>query len=195
MTPNDADGGADRDPGELTVLLRAWRHGDEGARVQLLDRVYLELKRIAGAQMRHERRNQTLEVTGLVHEAFIRLAGQDRIEWRDRIHFFGLASTCMRRVLVDRARARAAAKRDPEQVVLPAAPARATTPEELLDLDRALDRLEKEHPRLARVVELRYFGGLDLAEIASALELSERTIKRDWSFARAWLLDELSAPR
>lgn len=191
MIPNDADGGADRDPGDLTVLLRAWRRGDEGARVQLLDRVYLELKRIAGAQMRRERRDQTLEVTGLVHEAFIRLAGQNRIEWRDRIHFFGLASTCMRRVLVDRARARAAVKRDPEQVVLAAAPGRATTPEELLDLDRALERLERDHPRLARVVELRYFGGLTVEETAEALDLAPRTVNRHWTAARAWLRREL----
>lgn len=177
------------------MLLRAWQDGDEQARSRLLDRVYVELKRIAGSQMRHERRDQTLEVTGLVHEAFLRLAGQNRVEWRDRVHFFGLASTCMRRVLVDRARARSAAKRDPEQFLLPERPERATTPEELLDLDRALSRLEVEHSRLARVVELRYFGGLELAEIAAILELSERTIKRDWAFARAWLLEELSASK
>ncbi len=195
MKSEGGEGAAEASTGDLTVLLRAWQDGDEQARSRLLDRVYVELKRIAGSQMRHERRDQTLEVTGLVHEAFLRLAGQNRVEWRDRVHFFGLASTCMRRVLVDRARARSAAKRDPEQFLLPERPERATTPEELLDLDRALSRLEVEHSRLARVVELRYFGGLELAEIAAILELSERTIKRDWAFARAWLLEELSASK
>lgn len=193
MVPSPADSAAG--PGDLTRLLRDWRAGDEGARDRLLDQVYAELKRIAGAQMRRERRDQTLEVTGLVHEAFLRLADQRRVDWRDRVHFFGLAATCMRRVLVDRARARAAAKRDPEQVLLPAASGRAASPEELLDLDRALDRLAAVQPRLARVVELRYFGGLELAEVAEALGVSERTVKRDWSFARAWLLDELSTRR
>ena len=193
MDPETVEAGAG--PGDLTRLLRAWRAGDEAARERLLERVYGELKKIAGAQMRRERRDQTLEVTGLVHEAFLRLADQRRVDWRDRVHFFGLAATCMRRVLVDRARARAAAKRDPEQVLLPGAADRAASPEELLDLDRALDRLAAEQPRLARVVELRYFAGLELAEVAEALAISERTVKRDWSFARAWLLDELSTPR
>ena len=180
-------------PGDLTRLLRAWREGDEGARERLIERVYSELRKIAGAQMRRERRAQTIEVTGLVHEAFLRLSDQKRVDWRDRVHFFGLAATCMRRVLVDRARARAAAKRDPALWVLTEASERATSPEELLDLDRALEKLAAEHPRLARVVEMRYFAGLELAEIGEVLALSERTVKRDWAFARAWLLDELES--
>jgi RNA polymerase sigma factor (TIGR02999 family) len=180
------------EPGEVTRLLRAWRDGDEAARERLIERVYSELKRIAGAHMRGERRAQTIEVTGLVHEAFLRLTDQKRADWRDRAHFFGLASTCMRRVLVDRARARSAAKRSPERIVLTeAGSSDATTPEELLDLDRALERLQVEHPRLARVVEMRYFAGLELAPIAEILGVSERTVKRDWAFARAWLLREL----
>jgi RNA polymerase sigma factor (TIGR02999 family) len=174
-------------------LLRAWRAGDESARERLIERVYSELRRIAGAQMRHERRAQTLEVTGLVHEAFLRLSEQRRVDWRDRVHFFGLAATCMRRVLVDRARARSAAKRKPEEFVLTEKPAgRSTSPEELLDLDRALEKLAVEHPRLASVVEMRYFAGLELAEIGEVLAISERTVKRDWAFARAWLLGELA---
>jgi RNA polymerase sigma factor (TIGR02999 family) len=176
----------------VTRLLRAWRDGDESARERLIDRVYSELRKIAGAQMRGERRRQTLEVTGLVHEAFLRLADQKNVDWRDRVHFFGLASTCMRRVLVDRARMRLAAKRNPEGYRFPREGVEsATSPEELLDLDRALDRFAAEHPRLAQVVEMRYFGGLELAEIGELVGVSERTVKRDWAFARAWLLEEL----
>jgi RNA polymerase sigma factor (TIGR02999 family) len=127
-----------------------------------------------------------------VHEAFFRLADQKQLDWRDRAQFFGLASTCMRRVLVDRARARSAAKRNPEGfAVVAAGAAGATSPEELLDLDRALERFAVSHPRLAQVVEMRYFAGLELAEIAEVLGISERTVKRDWAFARAWLLQEL----
>jgi RNA polymerase sigma factor (TIGR02999 family) len=180
-------------PGDLTRLLRAWRAGDEAARERLMERVYSELRKIAGAQMRRERRMQTLEVTGLVHEAFLRLSDQRRIDWRDRVHFFGLAATCMRRVLVDRARARAAAKRNPEEFVLTEGRGgRTASPEELLDLDRALEKLAVEHPRLAQVVEMRWFAGLELVEIGEVLGVSDRTVKRDWAFARAWLLDELA---
>jgi RNA polymerase sigma factor (TIGR02999 family) len=178
--------------GDVTGLLRAWRGGDESARERLIESVYPELRKIAGAHMRRERRSQTIEVTGLVHEAFLRLSSQMRVDWRDRVHFYGIASTCMRRILVDRARARGAEKRNPEGYCLSGeSSTSATSPEQLLDLDRALDRLAAEHERLARVVEMRYFGGLELAEIGEALGLSERTIKRDWAFARAWLLEEL----
>jgi RNA polymerase sigma factor (TIGR02999 family) len=182
-------------PGEVTRLLRAWRDGDESARERLIDRVYSELKKIAGAQMRNERRGSTLEATGLVHETFLRLSDQKRVDWRDRVHFYGLAATCMRRILVDRARARSAAKRDPEGFLLTAEDGgRATSPEELLDLDRALERLAAEHPRLAQVVEMRYFAGLELTEIGEVLAISDRTVKRDWAFARAWLLEALEGP-
>ena len=172
--------------------MHAWRAGGEAARERLIEHVYLELKKIAGAHLRGERRGQTLEATGLVHEAFLRLVPQTRVDWRDRAHFFGLASTCMRRVLVDRARARSAAKRDPEGYILTSSPFGAlSSAAELLDLDRALERLSVEHPRLAQVVEMRYFAGLELAEIGECLAISERTVKRDWAFARAWLLRAL----
>lgn len=191
MSPAEESARGPGEAGEVTRLLRAWRDGGgEEARERLIELVYGELRKIAGAHMRGERRGGTLDATGLVHEAFLRLVPQTRVDWRDRTHFFGLASTCMRRVLVDRARARAAAKRDPEGYRLTEAPAPAT-PEELLDLDRALERLGAEHPRLARVVEMRYFAGLELSEIAECLAVSERTLKRDWAFARAWLLREL----
>ena len=177
-------------PGEITSLLREWRAGGEEARERLIEVVYTELKKIAGSHLRRERHELTLQATGLVHEAFLRLVPQTRVDWRDRTHFYGLASTCMRRVLVDRARARAAAKRDPEGYQLTDGRG-AATPEELLDLDRALERLGGEHPRLAQVVEMRYFAGLELSDIAACLGVSERTLKRDWAFARAWLLREL----
>ncbi|MFN7940540.1 MAG: ECF-type sigma factor [Thermoanaerobaculia bacterium] len=189
MSPTPED--SRPDPGEVTRLLRAWRAGGEAARERLIEHVYAELKKIAGSHLRRERRHSTLEATGLVHEAFLRLVPQARVDWRDRAHFFGLASTCMRRVLVDRARARAAAKRDPEGYRLTAEAGGPTSAEELLDLDRALARLEEESPRLARVVEMRYFTGLEVSEIAECLAISERTVKRDWAYARAWLLREL----
>jgi RNA polymerase sigma factor (TIGR02999 family) len=180
-------------PGDITRLLQAWSVGGDEARERLIERVYLELKRIAGAQLRGERPGYTLDATGLVHEAFMRLVPQAHVDWRDRAHFFGLASTCMRRVLVDRARARAAAKRDPVANVLTHAPGATSRPEELLDLDNALRRLAEHRPRLAQVVEMRYFAGLELVEIAECLAVSERTLKRDWAFARAWLMRELGA--
>jgi RNA polymerase sigma factor (TIGR02999 family) len=178
--------------GEVTAELRAWRGGDEQAGERLLSKVYLELKKIAAAELRRERSGHTLQPTALVHEAYLRMIGQTRIAWRDRAHFFGLAATMMRRVLVDHARARLAAKRRPEEPApeLPE-PSAAARPVEILDLDRALDRLAERFPRPARVVELRYFAGLELEEIAAALGVSDRTVKRDWRFARAFLLAEL----
>lgn len=180
--------------GEVTALLRAWRGGDERARERLIEQVYSTLKRIAGAQLKRERRGVTLDATGLVHEAYVRLAGTVNIDWRDRSHFFAIASICMRRVLVDRARTRLAAKRDPGDFLVTHGQSESpVSPEELLDLDQAIERLAAEEPRLARVVEMRYFAGLEHAEIAEVMAVSERTVKRDWAFARAWLLRELSS--
>ena len=177
---------------EVTGLLRAWRRGDERAGEDLLRRVYGELEKIAAAQMRRERAGHTLEPRALVHEAFLRLVDQRRLDWRDRAHFFGLAAATMRRVLVDHARARAARKRrrpdDPAPVTLTA----SNGPQaELLDLDRALDAFALRFPRQARVVEMRYFADLDGEQIASCLEVSPATVKRDWQFARAWLRQAL----
>jgi RNA polymerase sigma factor (TIGR02999 family) len=181
----------------VTELLQAWRRGDGAAGEKLLPVVYGELKRLAAAQLRGERQGHTLRPTALVHEAFLRLAGQKGLDWRDRSHFFGLAATMMRRVLVDHARARLAGKRAHQPVSLtlmadlPGGAGREFDEAELLDLDRAIDRLAAEHPRPSRVVELRYFAGLEIEEIAAALDLSERTVKRNWAFARAWLLRAL----
>jgi RNA polymerase sigma factor (TIGR02999 family) len=177
---------------DVTALLRAWRAGDAGARDRLLERVYADLKRIAAAQMRGERVGHTLEPTALVHESFLRLIGQAGVDWRDRAHFFGLAAAMMRRVLVDHARKKLARKRRADELppTFPiATPAIAAV--ELLDLDRALDKLAQENERSARVVEMRYFAGLGVDEVAACLDISPATVGRDWEFARAWMSAEL----
>lgn len=178
---------------EVTDLLQAWRAPGGAGSTRLLERVYDELKRIARRQLSRERRGHTLQTTALVHEAYLRLIDQTRVDWRDRGHFFAVASTLMRRILVDYARARLAGKRVHEAVTISAADELgASDPAfEILDLDRALDRLAHDFPRPARVVELRYFGGLEILEIAEALGVTDRTVKRDWAFARAWLAREL----
>jgi RNA polymerase sigma factor (TIGR02999 family) len=173
---------------EVTAWLRAWRAGDEGAGQALLQRVYGELKRIAAAQFRAERPGHTLQPTAVVHEAFLRLLGQQRVEWRDRAHFFGLAAAMMRRVLVDHARARATRKRGRDGEARAVTVSAGTGPTaELLDLDRALAAFARDYPRQARVVEMRYFADLEVEEIAACLDVSPATVKRDWQFARAWL--------
>lgn len=177
----------------MTDLLQAWRDGDARRSEWLLAVVYDELKRIAHRQLGRERQGHTLQTTALVHEAYLRLVDQTRVSWRDRGHFFAVASTLMRRVLVDHARARLADKRAHQRVTLSAAGEVAAEDAafEVIDLDSALERLAAGYERPARVVEMRYFGGMELAEIAAVLAVSERTVKRDWAFARAWLAREL----
>jgi RNA polymerase sigma factor (TIGR02999 family) len=178
---------------EVTGLLRAWRE-EEGSRSErLLELVYAELKRAAARQLGRERPDHTLQTTALAHEAYLRLVDQTRVDWRDRGHFLAVASTVMRRILVDHARARQTEKRAHQSTSLSSAAEQgADDPElEVLDLDRALDRLGAGFPRAARVVELRYFGGLEIVEIAAVLGVTDRTVKRDWSFAKAWLAREL----
>lgn len=180
---------------EVTGLLRAWRDGDTHADEKLLERVYVTLRHIALGQMRGERAGHTLQPTALVHEAYLRLMGQREVDWRDRGHFFGLAAVTMRRILVDYARRRRAKKRDAGEEIEPLSVAtEAGEAVDLLDLDRVLDRFAERFPRQAKVVELRYFTGLEFEEVALALDLGLRTVKRDWSFARAWLRDALAAP-
>jgi RNA polymerase sigma factor (TIGR02999 family) len=180
---------------EVTGLLRAWRRGDDRARDALIDRVYSHLRRLASAQLRHERAGHSFAATDLVHEAYLRLIDQTRVDWRDRAHFFGLAATTMRRVLVDRARRRGRKKRGADALrsgLTIAAAAPLPAPEvDLLDLDRALERLAAESPRAARVVEMRWFAGLEILEIGELLEISPATVSRDWEFARAWMQAEL----
>lgn len=177
----------------MTRLLHALRGGGEAARERLIEHVYLELKKIAGAHLRGERRGQTLEATGLVHEAFLRLVPQTRVDWRDRAHFFGLAATMMRRVLLDHARARNRLKRRSDETPTAFLATTGDEPQaELIDLDRALERFAELYPRQTQMVEMRYFAGLEIEEIAACLDLSPATVKRDWQFARAWLVAELS---
>ncbi|MEO8276446.1 MAG: sigma-70 family RNA polymerase sigma factor [Thermoanaerobaculia bacterium] len=178
---------------DLTGLLQAWRRGDQGARDDLLDRVYAHLKRIAAAQLRGERAGHTLQPTALVNEAYLRLVDQTRVDWRDRSHFFGLVAATMRRVLIDHARRRASRKRQHAEATPGLTIVGTDGPEaELMDLDRALDRLAVESARAASVVEMRYFAGLEIDEVAACLDISPATVKRDWDFARAWMRVELA---
>lgn len=176
--------------GAISVLLRAWGSGNSRAADDLLPLVYHELRRRAASYLRHERVAHTLQPTALVHEAFLRLAGQDRVTWKNRAHFFGLAAQLMRRVLVDHARARSAAKRpSPALQVTLDDWIGADTPRscDLLLLDQALADLSSLDPQQARIVELRYFGGLSEREVATVLGISRSTVTREWQTARAWL--------
>ena len=178
---------------EVTDLLRDWRGGEVQRSDRLLGLLYADLKRIARRQLARERRGHTLQTTALVHEAYVRLVDQRRVDWRDREHFFAVAATVMRRLLVDRARARRADKRAHQALTITTAgePGASDPAFDVLDLDHALDRLTAAFPRPARVVELRFFAGLEIEEIARVLEVTDRTVKRDWAFARAWLLREI----
>ena len=186
-----------RDGSDVTELLVAWERGDHEALRRLGQLVYDELRAIAVARMRGERRDHTLQPTALVHEAFLRLSEQRRRQWKERRQFFAVASTLMRQVLVDHARARRAAKRggDATHIEVTSLEALPAPPEvfDLLILDKALTRLAALQPRLAKVVELRFFGGLEVEETAELLGCSPRTVKRDWALARAWLVRELGA--
>lgn len=191
-------GSDDGSPEGVTTLLRAAGDGDASARDRLFAMVYDELRRMARAQLRRAPRERTLGTTALVHEAYVKLSGDAHWSTRDRCHFFALTSRAMRQILVDQARRRTREKRggggaplDLEQVDI-AAGERAG---ELVALDAALEELEKADPEGARVVEWRFFGGLSIEEIASALEVSDRTVKRQFRAARAFLFDRLSAPR
>jgi RNA polymerase sigma factor (TIGR02999 family) len=172
------------------MLLRAWAQGDEAAGDRLFPILYAELRRQAGRYMRRERRGHTLQPSGLVHEAYMRLAAAPDLDWHDRAHFFAIAARVMRQVLVDHARRRRAAKREAFHVTFEDADA-AVDPPDLLDLESALKELLALDPRQARVVELRFFGGLDVEETAEAMGVSARTVKREWQTARAWLQHRL----
>jgi RNA polymerase sigma factor (TIGR02999 family) len=179
---------------DVTALLQAWSAGDTAARDQVMDVVYQELRRRAAGQLRRERPGHTLQPTALVHEAYLRLVDQRRIAWQNRGQFFGVACQMMRRILVDRARARRMGKRSGRwaRVTLDEA-ARATPPVDVdvLDLDAALTRLAAFDPRRSQLAELRFFGGLSLEAAGEALGISLATAERDWQTARAWLFKEL----
>jgi RNA polymerase sigma factor (TIGR02999 family) len=187
------------DSTDITGLLKAWGQGDQEALEQLTPLVYAELRAQARRYMRNERSGVTLQSTALVHETYLRLVDARDVDWHDRVHFFALSSQLMRRILVDAARARSAAKRggraarvehasavDLDQI--PAADLNATL---LCELDDALEDLTRIDPRRAKVIELRFFGGLSVEETAEALEVSPQTVMRDWRLARAWLGREL----
>jgi len=175
---------------DLTLLLKQWGKGDRDALETLMPLVYQQLQRIARHYMRGERDGHTLESSALVHEAFLRLIDQKDIDWQNRAHFFGIASQMMRRILVDHARKRRAAKRDGVvyrlSVAEPIIPVLEREPD-LLALDEAIDGLAALDPEQARVVELRFFGGLTIDETAEAMGTSPATVKREWATAKLWL--------
>jgi RNA polymerase sigma factor (TIGR02999 family) len=180
---------------EITGLLKAWGSGDQTALARLAERVYPELRLMARRYMKNERQANTLQTTALVHEVYLRLVDVTKVEWHERAQFFAMASQMMRRILVDAARARGSHKRGggalkvnlDETALLSSAPDRS-----ILALDEALTAFSQVAPRQAKVVELRYFGGLTEEEIVVALTISPRTVRRDWDLGKAWLLRELS---
>jgi RNA polymerase sigma factor (TIGR02999 family) len=200
----------------VTQLLAKWRSGNEQALGELTGLVYQELRSLAQRHLRRERHNHTMQRTALVNEAFVRLVNQQSVDWQSRAHFFALASNLMRRILVDHARARLASKRgggvsavslDELMAPLDAEDAAVSghagnipepqhvdeeTDEDVAAIDEALTRLAQFDARQARVVEMRYFGGLTIEETATALDISDATVKREWTLARAWLKRELS---
>jgi RNA polymerase sigma factor (TIGR02999 family) len=184
---------------DITPLLLAWGQGDAGAGERLLPVIYAELHRQATRAMRRESDDHTLQATALVHEAYLRLVDQRRAEWQNRAQFFGVAAQAMRRILVDHARAQHAEKRGGgiQQVTLNDANQPGSHDSDhsmdVMALHDALDRLAAMDPEQARLVELRYFGGLNIEETAESLGVSPATVKREWAVARAWLRREMSA--
>ncbi|HTV08316.1 MAG TPA: sigma-70 family RNA polymerase sigma factor [Candidatus Aquilonibacter sp.] len=179
--------------GQVTQLLKAMAHGDQHAAEDLLPLVYTELHRLARSYMRRERPDHTLQATALINEAYLRLAHDDT-DWNSRDHFMAVAATTMRNILVDYARAHRAQQRGGGLQKVELREELVITPEKLEQieqLDDALNRLEKHNARQARIVELRYFGGLSIEQIASVMKISSRSVKRDWSLARVWLFRQL----
>ena len=182
-------------PGQATLLLLAWRNGDEGALPRLTQLLYQELHQIARRYMRAERPGATLQPTALLNELYLRLIDVQHVAWNDRAHFVAVAANLMRRILIDAARARRSLKRGGElwRTSIGAAMALPNVPKpDVLDLDAALETLEKTDPRKAKVVELRYFGGLTVEETAEALGIAEKTVQLDWRAAKGLLAHHLS---
>ena len=184
-------------PGDdITSLLKRLQGGDEEAEQQFVTAVHAELHMLAARYMRRERPGHTLQTTALVNEAYLKLVNLKAADWQDRAHFFAVAAQVMRRILVDHARKRIAGKRGGGFELLALDEALVFSPErsqELVRLDEALQRLEEKDKRASRVVELRFFGGLSVEESAKVLGTSPRTVEREWTFARAWLREELEA--
>ena len=182
-------------PHDVTQILKDWSEGSEDASARLMPLVYEELRRLAREYLRRERGDHTLQATALVHEAYLRMVDEKTVTWKDRAHFYGIAARLMRRILVDHARAHNAAKRGglEQKFTLDEArdlPAPGAT--DLVALDGALESFAKTYPRKSEVVELKFFGGLETNEIAEVLQVSQKTVLRDWSFAKLWLCRELS---
>ena len=181
---------------EVTQLLLAWGEGDQSAFDKLMPFVYGELKKLAGYHMKNQKVGHTLQATALVNEAYVRLIDSSRVRWQNRAHFFAMSSQLMRRVLVDFARAKNSKKRGGDEIRVTyddhLAAAEEKKEAELLELDDALNKLAEMSERQAKIVEMRYFGGLKEKEIAAALDVSERTVRREWSSARAWLYSQLT---
>ena len=184
------------DDADVTALLLAWSDGDQAAASRLIEVVYDELRRVARRHLRSER-DHSLAPTALVHEAYLKLVDQRRVRWQNRAHFFGIAAQLMRRILVDHARSRAAAKRGKDRTVCLDAADAATPPfdVDILALDAALDKLGALDARQSKLVELRFFAGLTVEEVAATLDVAPITVKRDWAHARAWLFRELQQAR
>jgi RNA polymerase sigma factor (TIGR02999 family) len=184
-------------PGRVTRILREWSAGRRDALGELMPYVVDELRRLAARALRREGAAHTLQPTALVNELYLRLVGRRSVEWQNRAHFLGFAAQAMRRILVDHARAKHRAKRGERAVRVTLLPAHAVggPPDvDLIALDRALDRLAALDRRQARIVELRFFGGLSVREAAAVLAVGEATVVRDWASARAWLFRELASP-
>jgi RNA polymerase sigma factor (TIGR02999 family) len=184
-----------RAPGDITQLLKEWSTGDSNASEKLMLLVYEELRGLARNYLARERGDHTLQATALVHEAYLRLADQTGLTWKDRAHFYGIAAHLMRRILVDHARVHNAAKRGGLQQKLTleeAGDLPAAGDVDLVVLDGALESFAKDYPRKSEVVELKFFGGLDAKEISEVLSVSEKTVLRDWNFAKLWLCRALS---
>ena len=180
---------------DITEILKDWSAGEADAAARLMPLVYEELRNLARTYLARERGDHTLQPTALVHEAYLRLAGDVDMTWKDRAHFYGIAARLMRQVLVDHARTHNAAKRGGLQTKLTLEEARELPGDEaveILALDGALENFAQTYPRKSQVVELKFFGGLDAKEIAEVLEVSEKTVLRDWNFAKLWLCRALS---
>lgn len=179
---------------EVTQLLLDWRGGNQAAFEKLMPLVYRELRRLAHRYLSKERKGRTLQTTDLVHEAYLKLVDQRRVQWRNRAHFYAIAAQLMRRILVDRARRRRRVKRGggtPMISLHDASVASRQSTVDVLAIDEALKRLAQMDPRKAQIVELRFFGGLEVSETAAFLKISEITVMRDWRMAKAWLHKEL----
>jgi len=180
---------------DVTQILQAWSEGDESAPERIMPIVYQELRRLAGDYLRRERPDHTLQATALVHEAYLKLVDQNRVDWKNRAHFCGVAAQLMRRVLMEHARAHNAEKRGGKMEKLYLDETRELAqerPPDLIALDDALKSLAATFPRESEVVELKFFGGLEAREIAEVLQVSTKTVLRDWNFAKLWLCRELS---